>query len=98
MRGRRPVQVCAQTALTARLISRDALSIRRLVNDPGAARAIRKAFNWLIPSEPEVHGSWIADRPATCLLAQLKQRAIVSVADGHFFGRRLLLARSAMRI
>ena len=77
--------------LAARLIPRAPLSIRRLVSDPGVSRAIRKAFHRLIPAEPEVHGAWIADRPAAFLRGQLKQRAVVSAGDGHFFGRRLLL-------
>src|SRR5882672_9500677 len=61
--------------------SRDALARARPVGEPGMARAIGQALDRGVAAKTEILGARSADRPAASLLAQLEQRAAVSVVD-----------------
>src|ERR1700675_976698 len=68
--------------------SRDALTRARPVGEPGVACAIGQAFDRRVAAETEILGARGVDRPAASRLAQLKQRAGVSVVDRLVDGRR----------
>src|SRR5260370_22316867 len=53
-------------------------------------RAIGQGFDRRVAAETEILGARGADRPAASLLAQLEQRAAVSVVDRLVVGRRRL--------
>src|SRR6202171_5973691 len=55
------------------------------------ARAIGQALDRGVAAKTEILGARSADRPAASLLAQLEQRAAVSVVDRLLVGRRLRL-------
>jgi hypothetical protein len=73
--------------------SRDALARARPVGEPGVARAIGQAFDRGVAAKTEILGARGADRPAASLLAQLEQRAAVSVVNRLVVGRLRLGAR-----
>src|ERR1700687_2233128 len=72
--------------------SHDALARAWPVGEPGMARAIGQAFDRRVTAKTEIRGARGADRPAASFLAQLEQRAAVSVVDRRVVGRRLRLA------
>src|SRR5229473_2680948 len=72
--------------------SHDALARARPVGEPCVARAIGQAFERRIAAKTEIGSARSADRPAASLLAQLEQRAAMSVVDRLVVRRRLRLA------
>jgi hypothetical protein len=70
---------------------RDALAGARPVGEPAVACAIGQAFDRRVAAKTEIRRTRGADRPAASLLAQLEQRAAVSVVDRRVVGHGLRL-------
>src|ERR1700736_3528739 len=69
----------------------DALARARPVGEPGMARAIGHALDRGVAAKTKILGARSADRPTASLLAQLEQRAAVSVVDRLLVAGRLRL-------
>src|SRR5207244_9726614 len=67
----------------------NALARARPIGKPCVARAIGQAFERRVAAKTEIRKARSADRPAASFLAQLEQRAAMSVVDRLVVRRRL---------
>ena len=76
-------------ASSSRLSAAAALPTDRPICNARVPQALGQSFDRLVPTEAEILGARVADRPAAFPLAELEQRASASVVDRDVFSRRL---------